>query len=95
MDQNAVQQVNALQRELFQLNQQLRNVNTLLNQATTALNDAREHRLAAERNAASKQGTNVQQFTDLRYLYDESRSANLTRVVDLHYLRLPHTSRPN
>jgi flagellar hook-associated protein FlgK len=73
MDQNAVQQVNALQRELSQLNQQLRNVNTQLNQATTALNDSRERRLAAERNVATKQGTNVQQFTDLRYLYDMSR----------------------
>ena len=44
-----------------------------MNQATNALNDARERRLAAERNVAAKQGTNVQQFTDLKYLYDTSR----------------------
>jgi|SRR5215213_568771 len=73
MDQTAIQQIAALRRELAQLNQQLRNVNTQLNQATTLLNNARERRLAAERNVASKQATNMQQFTDLRYLYDMSR----------------------
>src|SRR5215212_2101836 len=69
-DQNTVQQVNSLRRELLQLNQQLANVNARLNEANTALNNARERRLAAERNVASKQGTNIQQFSDLTYLYN-------------------------
>ena len=75
MDQNAIRQVGALRRELAQLNDQLRRVNTELNQATTTLNGARERRLAAERNAASKQGTNLQQFTDQCGFEPESSAA--------------------
>jgi hypothetical protein len=67
------QQINALRAELLQLNRQLAAVKAQLNPANTALNDARERRLAAERNVASKQGTNIQQFNDLRYLYDAAR----------------------
>jgi len=73
-DAPTVQLVNALRLEAFQLNQQLRTVNAQLNRANTALNNAREVRLAAERIVASKQGTNIQQLGDLEYLYDAVRA---------------------
>lgn len=73
MDQNTMQRVNAWQAEVTELKSKLHDVNTKLKKATTALKDARERRLAEERNVAFRQAANKQQLTDLRYLYDMSQ----------------------
>ena len=70
MDQIAVQQVNALRREVAQNIQQLNNLNAQLTTAATAFNDARTRRLAAERMVASKQGANLQLISDFNHLYN-------------------------